>query len=67
MVKIMENPYFLMDDLGGFPIFLVQHPNIPEWHPEEPLYELYMIGGRLYTFTILHDAFCQAKPTPRSA
>ncbi len=20
-------PYFLMDDVGGFPIFLVQHPN----------------------------------------
>ena len=25
MVKIMENP-IKMDDLGGFPIFLVQHP-----------------------------------------
>ncbi len=21
-------PYFLMDDLGGFPIFLVQHPYV---------------------------------------
>ena len=25
MVKIMENP-IKMDDLGGFPLFLVQHP-----------------------------------------
>ena len=28
MVKIMENPT-KMDDLGGFPIFLVQHPYDP--------------------------------------
>ncbi len=25
-----SKPYFQMDDLGGFPIFLVQHPyNLP--------------------------------------
>ena len=28
MVKIMENPMNKWDDLGGFPIFLVQHPYI---------------------------------------
>ncbi len=41
MVYFMENP-IKMDDLGGFPIFLVQHPYIiydpsnVERNPSEP-------------------------------